>query len=418
MKRRLVIAMGLVAAVAAAVVVYARRPRFDMVATLASFAAREGVWDNQWDKTEEKLAELRTGLSTTTDPSKRLALQRFIAAHALYDGDADAAIQTLEDVQRAYAGHLPAALAEAVKADLALAHFRRGETENCADHHTSASCLFPIQGEGIHKLQRGSTEAVRLYGELLSDPNTDAENALTYRWLLNLGYMTLGQYPDHVPSQWLIPPAAFQSDYDIGRFPEVAAARGLSEFGAAGGIILEDFDNDGHLDVMISHMGIADQLEYFHNNGDGTFSRMTEQAGLKGIVGGLNLVQADYNNDGCIDVFIPRGAWLHEAGKLPPSLLRNNCDGTFTDVTAKAGLLNFYPTQTATWADVNNDGYLDLFVGYEIDKRVDWPQGTKNYSLYLNNGNGTFTEVGAQSGIQLEGMVKGATFGDYNNDGW
>jgi hypothetical protein len=66
---------------------------------------------------------------------------------------------------------------------------------------------------------------------------------------------------------------------------------------------------------MVSHMGIEEQVEYFHNNGDGTFTRMTEQAGLKGITGGLNMVQGDYNNDGCIDVFIPRGAWLHDKGQ-------------------------------------------------------------------------------------------------------
>jgi ASPIC and UnbV/FG-GAP-like repeat len=415
---RLLIAAGLLAGFVAWALYDARRPRFDMVATLAGFGAQEGVWDNQWDKAKEKLAELRAGLATEKDPSRRFALKRLIATHALFDGDADAAIQTLEEVQREYAGAMPPGLAEAVKADLAFAHMRRGETENCAEHHTSASCLFPIQGEGVHKLKRGSTEAVRLYNELLADPKTDPENALSYRWLLNLGYQTLGQYPEQVPRQWLIPPEAFKSDYDIGRFPEEAASRGVAEFGAAGGIVLEDFDNDGHLDVMISHFGIGDQLEYFHNNGDGTFTRMTEQAGLKGIVGGLNLVSADYNNDGCIDVLLLRGAWLHENGKFPPSLLRNNCDGTFTDVTAQAGLLSYLPTQTAAWADINNDGYLDLFVGFEINKRVAWPPGTKNFLLYLNNGNGTFTEVGANSGIQLAGMVKGSTWGDYDNDGW
>jgi hypothetical protein len=415
---RIVIAAGVVAAIAASVFVYARQRRFDMVGTLAGIAQNEGVWDNQWDQTKEKLGELRKGLSTERDPQRRFALQREIANHALYDGDSDAAIATLENVQREFGKVLPASLAEAVKADLAFAHFRRGETENCAEHHTADSCIFPIEREGVHTRRSGSTEAVKLYGELLSDPATNPENALSYRWLLNIGYMTLGQYPDQVPPQWLIAPETFKSDYDIGRFPDVAGSRGLREFGAAGGVILEDFDNDGHLDVMISHMGLTDQLEYFHNNGDGTFTRMTEQAGLKGIVGGLNLFQADYNNDGCIDVFIPRGAWLHDHGRFPSSLLRNNCDGTFTDVTAEAGLLNYYPTQTAAWADINNDGYLDLFVGYEIDKQVSWPKGTKNFRLYLNNGDGTFRDVGAESGIELEGMVKGAVWGDYDNDGW
>ena len=89
-----------------------------------------------------------------------------------------------------------------------------------------------------------------------------------------------------------------------------------------------------------------------------------------------------------------------------------------TDVTAKAGLLYYYPTHTAAWADFNNDGLLDLFVGHEIDRaHVEWPPTTKNFELYLNNGNGTFREVGAQSGIRLEGFVKGAVVADYDNDG-
>jgi hypothetical protein len=412
------LAAGIMAVVGAGLLLHAGHRRFDMVAALADLAQHEGVWDNQWDKTKEKLAELRAGLAKETEPQRRFALQREIANHALYDGDAEAAIATLEQVQQEFAGRLPAALAEAVKADLAFAHLRRGETENCAEHHTSASCIFPIQREGFHTIQRGSAKAMQLYTELLSDPATSAENALSYRWLLNIAAMTLGRYPDQVPREWLIPPEAFRSDYDIGRFPDVAASRGLIEFGAAGGLILEDFDNDGHLDLMISHMGLTDQLEYFHNDGKGNFVRMTEQAGLKGLVGGLNIFQTDYDNDGCIDVFIPRGAWRHDHGQLPASLLHNNCDGTFTDVTAEAGLLASYPTQTAAWADVNGDGYLDLFVGYEIDPRVSWPPGTKNFRLYLNNRNGTFTEVGAQSGIELHGMVKGAVWGDFDNDGW
>ena len=114
-----------------------------------------------------------------------------------------------------------------------------------------------------------------------------------------------------------------------------------------------------------------------------------------------------------------RGAWLHDHGRLPNSLLHNNCDGTFTDVTAQAGVLSALPTQTAAWADVNGDGYLDLFIGNEVDRqRVQWPAETKNFELFLNNRDGTFAEVGAASGIQLEGMVKAAVFGDYDNDGW
>jgi len=421
MKLRWKLAIGgaVAATLAAAAVLYARRqPQFDMVATLASIADREGVWDNQWDQPNEKITSLSGTLKTERDPPRRFQLKREIARHYLYAGAAEGAIATLEGIQKEFSGTMPPEAAEAVKADLAFAWFRLGEVQNCSQHHNADSCLFPIQGKGVHAQRLGATEAVKLYGELLSDPKIEEDNALTYRWLLNIGYMTLGQYPDKVPKRWLIPPDAFKSDADVGRFQDVAAERGIAEFGHAGGVILEDFDNDGHLDLMISHMGVRDQLEYFHNDGDGRFIRMTDQAGLKGIVGGLNMVQVDYDNDGCIDVFIPRGAWLHDHGQFPRSLLRNNCDGTFTDVTAKAGLLSFYPSQAATWADIDGDGRMDLFIGNEIDREhVQWPETARNFELYLNNGDGTFREVGARSGIHVDGMIKAAVWGDYDNDG-
>ena len=394
------------------------RHHLTMVATLAGFVANEGPWDNEWDKPQEKIQGVLALIKAERDPQKRFELRRELAQRYVIAGASEAAVSSLEQLQKELGKTIPAAYAEIIKADMAFAYFRMGETQNCTWNHNSDSCLFPIMGEGIHKQQMGATEAARIYSELLSDPHTNPESVLSYRWLLNICYMTLGQYPDKVPKAWLIPPETFKSDYDIGQFRDVAVARGVNDFGAAGGVILEDFDNDGHLDLMISHMGIGDQLEYFHNNGNGTFTRMTEQAGLKGIVGGLNIMQADYNNDGCIDVLVVRGAWLHDKGKWPPSLLRNNCNGTFTDVTTEAGVLYYYPTHTAAWADVNNDGLLDLFVGHEIDRtHVDWPPGTKNFELYLNNGDGTFREVGAQSGIRLDGFVKGAVFADYDNDG-
>ncbi|TMA21325.1 MAG: VCBS repeat-containing protein, partial [Deltaproteobacteria bacterium] len=156
-------------------------------------------------------------------------------------------------------------------------------------HHNAESCLLPVRGKGVHEMRRGSTEAVKLYAKLLADPATDPENVPSYRWLLNLGYMTLGGYPAEVPKRWLIAPETFDSGSDIGRFTEIAQDRGLSEFGAAGGLILEDFDNDGSLDLLVSHMGVADQLEYFHNDGNGSFTRRTKEAGLTGIVGGLDM---------------------------------------------------------------------------------------------------------------------------------
>src|SRR5438445_8648405 len=97
---------------------------------------------------------------------------------------------------------------------LAIAFLRLGEQENCLTNHTIDSCLVPIRGNGIHKIQRGSRKAVEFLIEQLNEFPDD----LKARWLLNLAYMTLGEYPDHVPSKWLIPPAAFESDYQLSRF--------------------------------------------------------------------------------------------------------------------------------------------------------------------------------------------------------
>jgi hypothetical protein len=154
------------------------------------------------------------------------------------------------------------------------------------------------------------------------------------------------------------------------------------------------------------------QLRFFHNDGNGTFSERTSEAGLLGIVSGLHIVQTDYNNDGFPDIFVLRGAWLGPAGRIPNSLLRNNGNGTFDDVTEEAGILSFHPTQTATWFDFDNYGWLDVFIGNES-----LPGDSNPCELFRNNGNGTFTECAAKMGVNVVGFVKGVTSGDFNNDG-
>jgi hypothetical protein len=118
-------------------------------------------------------------------------------------------------------------------------------------------------------------------------------------------------------------------------------------------------------------------------------------------------VQTDYNNDGNMDIWIPRGAW-HKY-PMRPSLLRNNGDGTFTDVTRAAGLLDPVNSHCGAWADYDNDGWLDLFVCCEQQPN----------RLYRNKGDGTFEEVTARAGVQGTGwMCKGAVWIDYDNDGY
>ncbi|HTH46141.1 MAG TPA: CRTAC1 family protein [Candidatus Limnocylindria bacterium] len=290
----------------------------------------------------------------------------------------------------------------------AICLLRVGEQENCLVNHNADSCLFPIRGGGVHQLPRGSEGALRL----LTEEMNQRPNDLRARWLLNVAYMTLGQYPAKVPPTWLIPPEKFASGYDIKPFPDVAMPLGLDVNGLAGGVIMEDFDGDGYLDLMVSDWSLTGQLRYFHNNGDGTFTDRTAEAGLTGLVSGLNLMQTDYNNDGRPDVFIPRGAWVGEAGHYPKSLLRNNGDGTFTDVTEEAGLLSPHPSQTAAWFDYDGDGWLDVFIGNESSN------GDVNpCELYHNNHDGTFTECAVRCGLGVNRFIKGVVADDFNHDG-
>ncbi len=367
-------------------------------------------------------------LERTADPSQKLGLYFKLGLELLRAGETEEAINQLIALRNIIIRdqdkiNISYKNIKSLNQLIAISYMRLGEQDNCILNHATESCIFPIEKSGIHKNQRGSLAAVKDLTALL---NEDPEDP-TLRWLLNIAYMTLGKYPTGVPEKWLINPGAFESEYDIKKFHDVAPGLGLDVRGLCGGSIMEDFDGDGYLDIVASSWGLTDQLRYFHNNGDGTFSDHTTQAGLIGIVGGLNLIHADYNNDGYTDIFILRGAWLNDIGKHPNSLLKNNGDGTFDDVTDEAGLLSYYPTQTAAWGDYNNDGWLDLFIGNEsvnygseaIEFDIDVNQRIKNRcQLFRNNGNGTFTDIAKEVGVDVFGFVKGVAWGDYNNDGY
>ena len=101
----------------------------------------------------------------------------------------------------------------------------------------------------------------------------------------------------------------FASLDDVGRFTDVAPQAGLDVFATAGGLIVDDFSGSGRFDVVTSNFYSCGPLHYFHNKGDGTFTERTAEAGLSNQLGGLNIVQTDFNNDGCKDILILRGGW-------------------------------------------------------------------------------------------------------------
>jgi hypothetical protein len=210
----------------------------------------------------------------------------------------------------------------------------------------------------------------------------------------------------------------------------------------AGGVAIFDYNNDGKLDIFFTNGADIGTLQksspkysnrLFENDGAGHFKDVTAKAGLAGTGFDTGVAIGDYDNDGCEDIFV--------GGVYRNTLYHNNGDGTFTDVTAKAGLPTkpdpeFGPLWSVggAWVDVNNDGLLDLlivnYVKWDGAKEpVCLDNGHKEYcnpkfyaatpnQLFLNNGNGTFTDVSASSGIRShpgKGMGVGAA--DYDLDG-
>ncbi|MEZ4953897.1 MAG: CRTAC1 family protein [Saprospiraceae bacterium] len=347
----------------------------------------------------------------STDANEKMTSKLYYAYELLGAGKNEQAVKEFEQLlQIGTKAGLNAEFLFTVKRMLALSYVRMGEATNCIDGYNAESCIMPIKGEGVYKITQPSRSAISIYEQMLTEKPDHYESL----WMLNFAYMTLGEYPDKVPAKWLIPEKAFRSDYQMPVFKNIAQQIGVGTVGLSGGTCVDDFNNDGLLDIFASSWGAKDQLKFFVNNGNGSFTEKTKEAGITGLTGGLNMQHADYNNDGWMDVLVLRGAWYKENGNIPNSLLRNNGDGTFTDVTEEAGLLSFAPTQAGAWADFNNDGWLDLFIGNES------ATGFSNVSeFYFNNKNGTFTNYINELGLgKLTTFIKGCAAGDIDNDGW
>jgi VCBS repeat protein/ASPIC/UnbV protein len=332
-------------------------------------------------------------------------------------GDSLLAIGEIEAAEKQYEVILPLALqakditaSRNVARAMAMGWMRLGERRNCVGRHNEDSCLFPLQGNAIHVDQEGSRRAIEILTEMLKTDGSD----LASLWLLNVANMTLGTWPDSVPPQWRIRPESLQSESPMPRMYDVAGKLGLDSFCRAGGSCFDDFNGDGLMDVVVSSMDPEQPLKMFRQAPDGTFKNVAKEVGLEGQLGGLQFIHFDANNDGRLDLLVQRGAWMRNAGEMPNSLLIQQQDGTFLDTTKAAGIEVWAPSQVAAVADVDNDGDLDLFLGYEGEEQGAEARYTSR--LFLNRGDATFEDVTKRAHVENGHYCKGAAFADYDGD--
>jgi hypothetical protein len=253
-------------------------------------------------------------------------------------------------------------------------------------------------------------------------------------------YLVNGSTVDALTGKATPPHAAlFHNNHD-GTFTDVAEKAGVTNDRWGFGVAIADYDGDGWPDIYVSNFGMN---RLYHNNKNGTFTDVADKAGVTLGNWSTGSTWGDYDGDGCLDLFV--AGYIHwDWNKLPNSkenggnnafctfrgepvacgprglkgepdhLFHNNCDGTFTNVSEKAGVADNagYYGLGAVFADVNNDGKIDLLVGND---------STPNY-LYLNKGDGTFKDVSYASGFALndagrETASMGLAVGDYQNNG-
>ncbi|MGV3517641.1 MAG: FG-GAP-like repeat-containing protein [Luteitalea sp.] len=354
----------------------------------------------------EAQINLRTNLTSpqllATGRPMDLAQGHFTHGQLLaYEGRMREAIVALSEALRIAKASVPAMRLHMEEA-VGIAYLHKAMHLDEATHAPGDRCLLRVTPGPSFGPSEDVTHAIEHFMAYLRERPDDLE----VRWLLNVAHIAAGTWPAAVPAAFRIDPAAFASGEDIGRFVDVAPQSGLRVFAAAGGVIVDDFDNDGRFDLITSSMDSCAPLQYYQRSEQGTFVNRSSEAGLDAQRGGLQIVPTDYDNDGCLDVLVLRGGW-----ELPQrkSLLRNSCQGTFTDVTATSGLaVPPRSTQAVAWVDIDNDGRLDLFVGNEGGPA----------QLFRNRGDGTFEDIAARAGVAQAAFSKGVAAGDFDNDGW
>ncbi len=359
-----------------------------------------------------RIGQLRRSLKQKGLPAaERLRLERRLARALLKNDQADKAIGLLERARARIAQEHGGD--QALEELLAIAYLRQAETENCVTRHNAQCCIFPLEGEAEHTRREPAQKARALFLNALRRNPEDKSS----RWLLNICAMALGEYPDSVPEPMRFPKQAFTSPAEFPRFRDRAPSLGLDTLNLCGGVVIEDFDNDGWMDIVTSSYDPREPVRFFRNGGDGSFEDRSDSSGCSDQMGGLNLLCADYDNDGDKDYFVLRGAWLGDDGQIRNSLVRNLGEARFEDVTRAVGLADpARPTQTGAFGDFDGDGFLDLYIGNESRVEAD-PTGDYPAQLFLSREAERFEDRAAALGAENDRFCKGVAAGDYDADG-
>ncbi|RUL87528.1 FG-GAP-like repeat-containing protein [Tautonia sociabilis] len=366
---------------------------------------------------------------------------------------------------------VPVGLRANLEALRGVAALRRGETENCIGCIGPSSCIWPIDEQAVHLLPDGAAEAVdRLSAYLRERPEDLAMRWVLSLALTVLGRDSSGVLPTpDEPADTAIgrfdnvagPAGLFASGPDMaggsvfddftgdglpdlfwttyetetgarlfvnqgdGTFADVSLEAGLDGQILAVNCTHADFDNDGNLDVLLLRGGWENPapMSLLRNRGGGRFEDVTRAAGLSAPIASQSAAWGDFDRDGLLDLFVcgeSRVGGLDAAdlfvdpGALDGDdrsrlcrLYRNNGDGTFSDVTARAGVANGRYAKGASWGDLDDDGLPDLYVSNMAAPN----------RLYRNNGDGTFTDLAPDLGVAAPQDGFACGWFDFDNDG-
>jgi tetratricopeptide (TPR) repeat protein len=265
--------------------------------------------------------------------------------------------------------------------------------------------LLARRGLARFKQQRYD-EAIDLIDRSLEGLSTPG---LPFRWVLHLAHEAAG-----TPAAQRRNTFVFRQDLlrprgaDVFDFEDVAPRLGIDKRDGAGPSAWGDYDGDGDFDLFVTG---ADSYGVLYRNDGQSFTDVSREAGLFHVHTGFSATFADYDGDGHSDLHIGRDGW---SGPMPNALYRNNGDGTFAEVTERAGVGHPGSSFVCAWSDYDRDGDIDLAVANGITG------GGDTNALYRNNGDGTFSDVTQRAGLTEPRGTRtiGLAFGDYDLDGW